>query len=101
MVNTDIQSIVTANNIFTADLYSKLAKEKDNLFVSPFSILSALYMVYAGGRNKTATQMERVLHVKLPQDKFHRIYSKISRVPEVSKGYELTLANALSMKFEK
>ncbi|MEN7972590.1 MAG: serpin family protein [Verrucomicrobiota bacterium] len=47
-------------NQFTFDLYKKLAAEKDgNLFLSPYSISSALAMVYGGARGETAEQINR------------------------------------------
>ena len=39
--------IVKANNAFALDLYKNLAKEPENLVVSPFSIDTALAISYA------------------------------------------------------
>jgi serpin B len=64
------QDAATAINAFGADLYRKLAgrdaREKGTLFLSPFSLETALAMTSAGARGKTLEEMEKVLH--LPAD---------------------------------
>jgi len=97
----DEQSIIDANNFVAVDLYSRLAKEDENLFISPFSILAALCMAYGGARGNTAAQMEKALHIVIPQDGFHQVFNRFSALLDVSQGYELAVANALSMKVER
>ncbi len=49
---------------FSADLFARLARqETGNLFVSPFSVHVAMSMVQAGARDKTAKEMQAVLHL--------------------------------------
>lgn len=52
-----------AVNKFTFDLYRQVAAERGhrNLFISPYSVTSALAMTYAGARGVTEQQMEKVL----------------------------------------
>jgi len=52
---------VNAINGLTSALYARIAKKDGNLFFSPYSVTSALAMVYAGARGDTAAQMERTL----------------------------------------
>jgi len=101
MTKTDEQSIIEANNLFAVDLYASLARERENLFISPFSILTALYMAYAGARGKTAAQIESALHITIPQERFHQAFNRFSGLLDVSEGYELAIANALSMKVKR
>ena len=50
-------------NQLSIDLYKKLSAANDgNLFLSPYSISTALAMTYGGARSETAEQMENTLH---------------------------------------
>ncbi len=46
--SADIKTLAADTNAFAADLYGRLSGEKGNLFFSPYSIESALAMVYGG-----------------------------------------------------
>ncbi len=50
-------------NSFTFDIYKNLAESKGNLFLSPYSISSALAMTYAGARGITEQEMARTLYL--------------------------------------
>ena len=85
-------------NQLTFDLYQKLAAEKEgNLFISPYSISTALAMTYGGARGETAEQMESILHFG-GQDATHPAFSllrkKLNAIQE--KGHiQLSVANSL------
>jgi serpin B len=95
-IGEDEKSIIESNNLLAIDLYFSLAREDKNIFFSPFSILTALFMAYAGARKNTAVQMERALHIKLQQDRFHQVFRQFSPQFDASEDYELSIANALS-----
>ena len=58
--------VAAGSNRFAIDLYHQLRTDQDNLFFSPFSILSALSMTATGARGATLEQLVGVLH--LPAD---------------------------------
>ena len=85
-------------NQLTFDLYQKLSGGNDgNLFLSPYSISSALAMVYGGARGETADQMGTTLRFG-GQDATHPAFSflrkKLNGIQE--KGHvQLSVANSL------
>ena len=100
-------TIVDANNQFAFDLYSKLSEsDKGNVFFSPYSISTALAMVYEGAKGKTAEEMGAVLHFPIDntdtigninvnpeiRSSFAKIYNQINKE---DKEYKLYTANAL------
>jgi serpin B len=54
---------VQAENAFALDLYGQLAAQKGNFTISPYSVSTALSMVYAGAKGETAAQMGQALHL--------------------------------------
>ncbi|UCE02325.1 MAG: serpin family protein [Candidatus Latescibacterota bacterium] len=59
----DVQPLTETNNGFAVDLYRQLAREHEgeNIFFSPYSMLSALMMTAEGARNETAAEMGKTL----------------------------------------
>ncbi|MDP7036049.1 MAG: serpin family protein, partial [Planctomycetota bacterium] len=49
----------------------QIRSKEGNLFVSPYSISTALAMTYAGARDNTAAEMARVLHFNVNPDRLH------------------------------
>jgi serpin B len=104
-------NVVEANNQFSLDLYNKYSaakKEDENIFFSPFSISSAIAMVYEGAKGKTAEEIQSVFHfpaeVKVLREGYQNIYNNINNNNNESKtdlsifqveGYKLNTANAL------
>ena len=94
----DAKAVADANTAFAVDLYAKLAEGEGNLFLSPFSISTALAMTYAGARGQTAAQMAKALHFELDQEALHAALGTLARDVgggEEERGYELSVANAL------
>ncbi len=97
----DVAALVKGDTAFALDLYRQLRKEKDadkgNLFLSPYSISSALAMASAGARGDTLTEMETALHLPA-QDRLHPAFAALNRLTNgggEKRGYELRTANAL------
>jgi serpin B len=92
----DVEALVRGNNAFAFDLYSVVSSREGNLFVSPYSISSALAMTYAGARGNTAAQMADVLHYDLAPDRLHQSFSELNKAFNAGgAGYRLSVANAL------
>ncbi len=91
------QRVVQANTAFGLDLYAKLRAGSDgNLFLSPYSISTALAMTYAGARGETATEMAKVLQFALPSEQLERTFAALTADLNVGKqGYQLRIANRL------
>ncbi len=90
-------SVVEGNNKFALELYQKLQSQQGNLFLSPYSISTALAMTYAGARNQTAEQMAKTLDFPI-DERFHKTFGEIIKQLNTSgqKGaFELVVANAL------
>ncbi|NXJ59215.1 SPB10 protein, partial [Rostratula benghalensis] len=59
-----MEVVSTSVGKFTVDLFNKLNEtdKAENIFFSPWSISSALALVYVGAKGNTATEMAEVLH---------------------------------------
>lgn len=95
---TAIDALVDGNTAFALDLYGQMKKGKGNLFLSPYSISTALAMTYAGANGDTAKQMSEVLHFTLDREQLHSAFghleAQLNGVREKGK-IELSIANAL------
>jgi serpin B len=99
----DFETQMAASSSFAADLYREARGEPGNLFMSPYSITTALAMTYAGAAGNTAVEMAATLHFDLPPEQLHRALNKLdleleSREAEASGDtipFRLRTANAL------
>lgn len=92
--------VVDANNRFALDLYAKLTQDPENkessVFFSPFSISSALAIVYEGARGTTADEIQSIFH--FPKDDATRRAGFAGIISGINSGdadYTLSTANAL------
>ena len=85
-----------ANNRFAFELYREFKDEGGNIFLSPYSALSALAMACEGARGDTLRQMASVLH--LPQNTIFLRVSFLETHKRLNKNdgsFILSTANAL------
>jgi len=88
-------ALAVGNNAFGFELYAKLRTDPGNLFLSPFSISTALAMTSAGARGKTLEEMEKVLHLsKYSHPAFGELINQVNGAGR-KRAYQLTAANAL------
>jgi serpin B len=94
------QNVVDANNRFGFDMYKNLSKDPDssgsNLFFSPFSLSSALALVYEGARGTTADEIRSVFHFPEEDSVRRQGFADINAgMNSGDSGYVLRTANAL------
>ena len=95
--------LVTANNQWALDLYSYLNSESSdkNMFFSPYSLFTAMAMVYEGAGGQTADEIQSVFH--FPEDHTLRraaiayFYNQLNKPKE---EYQLLTANAVWLKMD-
>ena len=98
-IDPNQQAVVAGNNKFALELYGKLESQQGNLFLSPYSISTALAMTCAGARGQTEKQMaEALCFAPMKNEQFHKVFGEIIKQLNASGekgGYELVVANAL------
>lgn len=94
-----VRQLVENNTNFALALYKAIAGEqRGNLFLSPYSISSALAMTYAGARGETEKQIAKTLRLSQDQATIHPAFAEIaSKITAInaSGNVEITTANAL------
>ena len=89
----DFKAEQSSNN-FAVDLYNRYKNTNDNVFFSPFSISTALSMVYEGAAGQTADEMRRVLYLTPDNSaRWSGISGLISFINKPVKQYEFRTAN--------
>ncbi len=98
LYSQDYKKQVENNNRFTFELFSDINDSAKNLFLSPFSVSTALAMTYEGARGKTRTEMSDVLHFSNDALTFNRNFKNIISDTKKSanpKFYILNIANSI------
>lgn len=91
-----VKAVEDANNEFALKIYKELIEEEDNIFISPYSISTALAIVYEGAREETAEEIVSVFG--FPEgDSIRRsaVASIYNRLNSEDTEYEMETANAL------
>nr|XP_019841772.1 PREDICTED: leukocyte elastase inhibitor-like isoform X2 [Bos indicus] len=91
-----MEQLSAANTRFAVDLFLTLTEHNPagNIFISPFSISSALAMVFLGARGNTAAQMSKALHFEGVE--IHSGFQSLNAdINKCGAPYTLKLANRL------
>lgn len=93
-------SFQDAANAFAFDIFREVHEVTEgNLFISPYSIFTALAMTYEGARGETADEMANVLNVKQDNESFHIYMKNLYDVLNTkNEEYNISTANALWVK---
>jgi len=85
-----------AVNSFAFDFLKELNKDSEgNIFISPYSIFTALAMTYEGARNVTAEEMASVLNIEQDNESFHQYMKGLYEYLNVNAEYNISTANAM------
>ena len=91
-----VKATVDASNRFSFELYRRYSSDGGNVLFSPYSISTALSMVYEGARGETADEMESVFHfVEEPSERRPAVVWIYNVLNGRDRDYELHTANAL------
>ncbi|NXJ42035.1 SPB10 protein, partial [Ciconia maguari] len=92
-----MESLSASTNSFTLDLYKKMKETSkgQNIFFSPWSIATALAMVYLGAKGDTATQMAEDSEHKQPENIHSGFKDLLSAINKPRSTYLLKSANRL------
>lgn len=82
------------NNIFAFELLKTLSSKSENVFISPYSISSALAMTYLGAKNNTKTAIDNTLHFNKTTPKSFKTLNSIMQSYNDT-NLVLNIANAL------
>lgn len=95
----DLSEVVNANNQFAFDFYRNLNTHEmgKNIFVSPYSISTALAMAYEGSSGNTRKQMAVVFHFNMTDAERQTGFSALMEQTKAGPGkhYKLGVGNAL------
>ncbi|MEC7984202.1 MAG: serpin family protein [Myxococcota bacterium] len=95
ITDENILAVVEGNQDFAFDLYEKLNGDASNLFLSPYSISTALGMLQLGTQTETETEMANVLGVFEPKQDWHAGQGAISQELSLINNcdYQINTAN--------
>lgn len=92
-----VNAVEDANNKFALKIYKEIIKgEEENIFISPYSISTALAIVYEGAREETAEEIVSVFEFP-EEDNIRRsaVASIYNRLNTKNDNYKMKTANAL------
>jgi len=102
--DADTWELEQGNTDFAFDLYRELKSESGNIVFSPYSINTAMAMLYAGARGRTETEIADVFHFTLPRERLHPAFNAVDQElrsrgvpqsPDAEPWFRLNVANAL------
>lgn len=70
--------VVSGNSQFALDIYQELVDENENQMLSPYSISTAMAMVYGGAAGNTATELQNVMGYGANNNNFHNTFNQLT-----------------------
>ncbi len=97
-VREDLGRLAAGNTEFALSLFGRLREQEGNLFLSPYSISTALAMVWAGARGESETEIAEALAFPFGQERLHVVFGSLQDNVQIGAGiggYRLAIANRL------
>jgi serpin B len=91
-------ALAQQNNSFAFDLYRKIDQKDQNLFLSPYSINTALGMAYTGAKGNTAKEMAMTMGYQYSPEQQHLTFKESRNILDRVQGRKLAqlhIANAM------
>ena len=97
-----IKQVVNANNQFAIDLYQQINKQPaqsdKNIFFSPYSLSTAMAMLYAAAEGETKQQIQKTFHYPTPAILNPNSAALYNQFNKPNPNYELSTVNDLWMR---
>ena len=97
-----IAEVVTANNQFAIDMYQQINGQPDqadkNVFFSPYSLSTAMAMVYAAAEGETKAQIQKTFHYPAPAILNPNSAALYNQFNKPNPDYKLATVNDLWMQ---
>ncbi len=93
----DSDNIIDANNQFAIDFYSQVSQESDdNIFFSPWSVMTAFAIAHEGAKGNTAEQMQNVFGFSSNETQRQNEFKSVNdELNQKDSSYKLQVANGL------
>lgn len=97
-----IKQVVNANNQFAIDLYQQINKQPaqsdKNIFFSPYSLSTAMAMLYAAAEGETKQQIQKTFHYPTPAILNPNSAALYNQFNKPNPNYDLSTVNDLWMR---
>ena len=96
-----IKQVVNANNQFAIDLYQQINKQakqvENNIFFSPYSLSTAMAMLYAAAEGETKQQIQKTFHYPAPAILNPNSAALYNQFNKPNPNYDLSTVNDLGL----
>lgn len=95
----DVESVAAGSAAFGWDLYVRLRESEKgkNVFVSPYSITTAMAMCKDGAKGNTEKELAQALHLAMAKEKLDPAFRKLAHDLQASSDVKLRIANGLAL----
>jgi serpin B len=95
----DVESVAAGSAAFGWDLYAQLreSEKEENVFVSPYSIATAMAMCKDGAKGNTEKELAHALHLAMAKEKLDRAFRKLAQDLQATSDVKLRIANGLAL----